>query len=134
MYCRNCGAELGAWAVCPKCRCGRGTGVSHCPQCGGITAMGMKFCTLCGAALGQPIPCAVGKSRTLAGLLGLFLGCFGVHNFLLGYTGKGVAQLLVTLLSFFLLAPVSGIWGFVEGVLILSGAIQRDARGVPLIG
>lgn len=37
------------------------------------------------------------KSKIVAGLLGLFLGTLGVHNFYLGYTGKAVAQLLLTL-------------------------------------
>lgn len=36
------------------------------------------------------------KSKIVAGLLGLFLGTLGVHNFYLGYTGKAVAQLLLT--------------------------------------
>lgn len=39
------------------------------------------------------------KSKIAAGLLGIFLGAFGVHNFYLGYTGKAVAQLLITILS-----------------------------------
>ena len=33
------------------------------------------------------------KSKMAAGLLGIFLGCFGVHNFYLGYTTKAVIQL-----------------------------------------
>ena len=39
------------------------------------------------------------KSKIVAGLLGLFLGTLGVHNFYLGYTGKAVAQLLLTLIG-----------------------------------
>ena len=34
-----------------------------------------------------------GKSKIAAGLLGIFLGSLGVHNFYLGYTGKAIAQL-----------------------------------------
>ena len=45
-----------------------------------------------------------GKSRMAAGILGLLLGGLGIHNFYLGYTGKGLAQLLITVLSFGLLA------------------------------
>ena len=29
-----------------------------------------------------------GKSKIAAGLLAFFTGCFGVHNFYLGYIGK----------------------------------------------
>ena len=74
-----------------------------------------------------------GKSKTAAGVLGILLGCFGVHNFYLGYTGKAVAQLLITLLSFFTLGWVSSIWGLVEGILILTGSINVDGKGNKLV-
>lgn len=79
------------------------------------------------------------KSKIAAGLLGIFLGCFGVHNFYLGYTGKAVAQLLLTLLGWILLGlgPIAAaIWGLVEGILILSSYYgspwHRDGHGVEL--
>ncbi len=72
------------------------------------------------------------KSKIAGGLFGIFLGAFGVHNFYLGYTGKAVAQLLITLLSCGALSVVSAIWGFIEGVLILAGEIKTDADGKPL--
>ena len=65
----------------------------------------------------------------VAGLLGIFLGCFGVHNFYLGYTGKAVAQVLISVLSCFALSLVSGVWGLIEGILILCGNINKDAKG-----
>ena len=72
------------------------------------------------------------KSKIAAGLLGIFLGSFGVHNFYLGYTGKAIAQLLISVLSCFTLSAVSAIWGLVEGILILTGSINTDADGKPL--
>ena len=72
------------------------------------------------------------KSKVAAGLLGIFLGSFGVHNFYLGKTGKALAQLLITLLSCGALSVVSGTWGLVEGILILTGNINTDGRGIPL--
>ena len=39
------------------------------------------------------------KSKVAAGVLGILLGALGVHNFYMGHTGKGIAQLLITLLS-----------------------------------
>jgi TM2 domain-containing membrane protein YozV len=72
------------------------------------------------------------KSKIAAGLFGIFLGAFGVHNFYLGYTGKAVAQLLLTVLSCFFLSPISGIWGLIEGILILCDNINTDADGRPL--
>ena len=73
------------------------------------------------------------KSKLVAGLLGIFLGTFGVHNFYLGYNGKAVAQLLMTILSCGALAAVSAVWGLIEGILILAGStITTDATGRPL--
>lgn len=72
------------------------------------------------------------KSRTTAGILGLLLGMFGVHNFYLGYTGKAVAQLLLTLLSCFLLSFIPAIWGMIEGIMLLAGGIEKDGNGLTL--
>lgn len=73
------------------------------------------------------------KSKTVAGVLGILLGTLGIHNFYLGYTGKAITQLLITVLSFGMLAFVSSIWGVVEGIMILTAApgapASRDARG-----
>lgn len=69
------------------------------------------------------------KSKLAAGLFGIFLGSFGVHNFYLGFTGKAVAQLLITVLSCGCLSPVSAIWGLIEGILILAGDSSKDAYG-----
>lgn len=75
-----------------------------------------------------------GKSRIAAGLLGLLLGGLGIHNFYLGYTGKAIAQLLITVLSFGLLAFIPAIWGLIEGVMILTDKNYLDADGFPLEG
>ena len=72
------------------------------------------------------------RSKIAAGILGIFLGAFGIHNFYLGYNGKALGQLLMTVLSCGVLSFVSGIWGLVEGIMILTGSISVDADGVPL--
>ena len=74
------------------------------------------------------------KSRIAAGLLGIFLGVFGIHNFYLGRTGVAVVQLLMTLLSVGFLAVVVAIWSLIEGIMILAGSssFRTDARGIPL--
>ena len=72
------------------------------------------------------------KSKVAAGILAIFLGSLGIHNFYLGYNGKAIAQLLITLLSFGVFSFVSAIWGFIEGILILTGSITKDGNGNPL--
>lgn len=69
------------------------------------------------------------KSKVAAGLLGIFFGGLGIHNFYLGYTSKAIAQLLISILSCGILSFISAIWGFIEGILILTGDIAIDAQG-----
>ena len=70
------------------------------------------------------------KSKMVAGLLGIFLGGFGVHNFYLGNTNKGIIQIVVTLVT----CGIGAIWGTIEGILILVGndGFSTDAQGRPL--
>ena len=76
------------------------------------------------------------KSKLIAGLLGIFLGMFGAHNFYLGHNTKAIVQLCLTLIgSTFtcgVTAIVAAIWGLIEGIQILSGNIKTDADGNPL--
>src|SRR4051812_46183708 len=93
MFCRNCGNEMDNLAVvCVKCGVARGTGLSYCPNCGQPTMPGAAACTSCGAFLSQPMPAGQQKSRLAAGLLGVFLGGLGIHNFYLGKTNRGLIQ------------------------------------------
>lgn len=136
MYCRNCGEQLNDQAtVCVKCGVPVGKGTSFCPNCGNQTVPQAAVCTKCGvdfAQYNQAYDPSQMKSKVAAGLLGILLGAFGAHNFYLGYTGKAVAQLLITLVSCFTLGVVSAIWGLVEGIMILTGSISEDAKGIPL--
>lgn len=81
-------------------------------------------------AYGYPQP----KSKLAAGLLGIFLGGLGIHRFYLGHTTIGVIQLVLTVLLGIFTFGLVGLWGFVEGIMILAGAtyFQRDAKGIPL--
>ncbi len=144
MYCRNCGSEMNENAVvCVKCGVAKGMGNSYCPNCGKETDPNAAFCINCGCALtnmaavnsvtSTAVPGA--KSKLVAGLLGIFLGGLGIHNFYLGYTQKAIIQVLLGTVGaiFFFIGPViSGIWGLVEGILILVGKINEDGKGFPL--
>jgi TM2 domain-containing membrane protein YozV len=60
------------------------------------------------------------SSKIPAGVCGIILGTFGVHKFILGYTGAGLVMLLVSVLSCFTLAPAMHLIGIIEGVLYLT--------------
>lgn len=142
MFCRNCGSEINEGAaVCVSCGVPVGRGKKYCQNCGAETAEEAVLCTACGSALTNPSVMdtitsnANGqKSKIAAGLLALFCGSFGVHNFYLGYTKKGVIQLLITLLlCWTFIAPMAvGIWALVEAILIFTDKISTDAKGIPL--
>jgi TM2 domain-containing membrane protein YozV len=70
------------------------------------------------------------KSKVVAGLLqllGLF-GLVGIGRIYLGYTGLGIAQLLVGLVTCGIGAII---WGIIDAVLILGDKV-RDPQGRPL--
>ena len=125
MYCKNCGNAMDPnAAICVKCGFAKGTGASFCPNCGNPTQPGAAFCPSCGFAL--PVkPAAGSKSKLTAGLLGIFLGGIGIHNFYLGFTGKAVAQIVVSLVT----CGAGSLWGFIEGIMILCGSMNKDADG-----
>ena len=98
----------------------------YCSKCGKEMAQGTAYCPGCGAA--QTPEIAGQKSKIVAGLLGIFVGEFGIHRFYLGYTTIGIIQIVVTILTL----GIGGLWGFIEGILILVGNINKDAQGRPL--
>ena len=117
-----------------------------CTNCGQELDSNASFCYSCGKKVGENktttkkeettntnnVNNSTQKSKMAAGLLGIFLGALGIHNFYLGYNNKAVAQLLITVLSCGILSFASGIWGLVEGIQILTGSINVDADGNPL--
>lgn len=132
-------------AVCVRCGAPAGKGEAYCPFCGKPTAAGAVVCTSCGMALNTAAAIAPGqeqKSKVTAGLLGLFLGGMGIHNFYLGYIGRAVAQLVIYILAIVLtgctagilfpLALITPIWSLVESIMIFTGGINKDGKGVPL--
>lgn len=74
------------------------------------------------------------KSKIAAGVLGIVLGNFGVHNFYLGYVSRGLIQLLGTFIGGALTCGLAAVgiwvWALIEGIFILTGRICVDANGV----
>ncbi|MFZ9782105.1 MAG: NINE protein [Bacilli bacterium] len=130
-----------------------------CPKCGRETQDKTKFCGWCGADMSNPFQKQAkpiepevldekdlkresgepkkadirteSRSKLVAGLLAIFVGGLGIHNFYLGYNNRGLVQLLLGSVGFiFIIGPfISGIWGFIEGIQILTGDINMDAFG-----
>lgn len=74
------------------------------------------------------------KKKYVAAILAWVLGIFGIHNFYLGHTEKGIAQLLLSTLGcLILIGPmISMVWVLVEFVQILTDSINADGKGYKL--
>lgn len=138
MYCKFCGEQFPTdqAVVCVKCGAPKGKGKNYCQNCGRAVPQNAVVCMNCGVAL-EEIPDQNAKSKLAAGLLGIFLGHLGVHNFYLGYTSKAVIQLVLSIVGYCtvclgigsLIILGTAIWGLVEGIMILTGSISSDADG-----
>lgn len=83
-FCGHCGAMMRrAASACPGCQAPQGTTVTAA----------MPHTLL------APAVTDTGPSRIACGLIALFLGYFGIHKFMLGYTLEGVVMLLITLIG-----------------------------------
>lgn len=91
-----------------------------CKKCGTEISEDSKFCPSCGASqiettVEQIEPKMAEnvspKSRLAALLFGIFLGEIGVHNFYLGFKGKGISKILM----------------YVVGVILYCGGITKLA-------
>ena len=56
------------------------------------------------------------NKKILAGILGIFLGSFGIHKFILGYNKEGIIQLILSIVS----CGTLGIIGLIEGIIYLT--------------
>ncbi len=138
MYCRNCSTQVAPGnTFCTSCGTPVGSGSQFCPNCGTQAGPEAQTCGHCGCPLHGGTPVYTDqRSKLAAGLLGIFVGYLGIHNFYLGYTNRAILQLVLGTVGGFLTCGITttvvGIWGLVEGILLLTGRQLVDARGIPL--
>jgi len=68
------------------------------------------------------------SNKIPAGICAILLGAFGIHKFILGYTGAGVIMLLVTLVSCGTIYPVMHVIGIIEGIIYLTKTDDEFVR------
>ncbi len=123
-----------AFATPPEPAAPRPAGVptKFCFACGTLLDARAELCPSCGIRQmpppGQSIDSALGRSRIVAALLGIFLGIFGIHKFYLGKTGQG----LVYLVFFWTVIPA--ILGLIEGIWYLTMSDREFQARYPYTG
>ena len=138
MFCRNCGTEIPVDAIaCGKCGWDPRKGKKFCWNCGVQTDEGAIMCVKCGASLQQQSQLFTSTSdkKLVVGLVAIFLGCLGIHKFMLGYTNAGLIMLigsiagsiLGSVLSFLVIPAIllvvpfgMSIIGIIEGIIYLT--------------
>ena len=105
----------------------------YCSSCSSVIKKLAEICVHCGVRVGgqagQTSQVEYSeKSRVAAGILGILLGGLGIHRFYLGSIGIGIVQIVVTIITF----GFGGLWGFIEGIMIIAGASWKDGQGKPL--
>lgn len=63
------------------------------------------------------------NKKIVAGILGILLGCWGIHKFYLGYTTAGIIMLVL-----FFVCGISGLIGLIEGILYLTKSDEEFYR------
>lgn len=117
----------------------------YCTKCGAVNDDTAQYCSNCQSPLSQvnsgyqPMQSvnpgamtdwkAMGADKKVtAGILAIFLGWLGIHKFIMGYTTEGVIMLLVTILSCFILYPITHVMGIVEGIMYLTKSDEEFVR------
>lgn len=115
---------------CPYCNSPVPFNVSQCPGCGAPVQQpqSVNQPTMPQAPIGnQPASAPVNRrNRVVYIMLGLFLGCLGIHNFYAGRNGRGATQLLITVLVGWIGGwVVTGIWALID-----ISTVTTDGNGV----
>jgi len=98
VYCKSCGEEINAnQAICVKCGVKVGEGSAYCANCGSTMNPGASVCVNCGFGVKKANNLG-GQDKVTMALICFFLGCIGIHNFMMGETKKGVVKIIATLL------------------------------------
>ena len=122
----------------------------YCTKCGATNDENAQYCASCQSPLApvsagyQPMQSVNpggqmtdwkamgGEKKILAGVLGIVLGGFGVHKFVLGYQTEGIIMLLVGLVGGIFTCGIStmvvGIIGIIEGIMYLTKSDEEFVR------
>ena len=127
MFCKNCGQPMSDnQEVCLNCGVKKGIGTAFCANCGAPVPNPLQeICLNCGVNLKNgPENGAYlnGQDKMTMALICFFLGGFGVHNFMMGESKKGIFKIIAT----FLLCGIGGIFALIDFIKILTDKYVVD--------
>lgn len=64
------------------------------------------------------------SKRVLCGVLGILLGGFGIHRFMLGDTTGGILRIVISLVT----CGVGSLIGFIEGIIYLTKTDEQFVK------
>lgn len=98
MYCKNCGEQMNDnQAICIKCGVKVGDGTAYCANCGNALPENADVCLNCGVAVKNvKAGNLAGQDKLVMILICFFLGGFGIHNFMMGETKKGIVKIVTS--------------------------------------
>lgn len=127
MYCKNCGEPMNDnQAICLKCGVKTGEGDQYCSNCGNAVNPNAEVCLNCGVALKKAeakneTAYLNGQDKVVMILICLFLGGFGVHNFMMGETKKGIFRIVMSFVC-----GIGGILALIDLIKIATGSYKVD--------
>ena len=110
MFCKNCGDKTG-------------NGNAYCANCGQAIAPNADVCMNCGVAVKKAggEGNLNGQDKIVMILICFFLGGFGIHNFMMGETKKGIFKIVMSLLC-----GIGGILALIDLIRIAIGSYVAD--------
>ena len=122
MYCKNCGELMNDnQAICVKCGVKTGDGNSHCAFCGNPIDPLATVCMNCGMAV-KKAGNLNGQDKMVMALICFFLGGFGIHNFMMGESKKGIFRLVLSIVG----CGIGGIFALIDFIKILTDKYEVD--------
>ena len=139
MFCTNCGRELQDGEVC-TCIQENHENDSNNYYAGTYYDPMQAYNVQDDASVNKQLPPRIDypegykiKKKYVAVILALSVGMYGIHNFYLGKKDKALVQVLLSTVGAIFTVGISliavTIWAAVEGILLFTENIDRDADG-----
>ncbi|MBQ4572379.1 MAG: TM2 domain-containing protein [Clostridia bacterium] len=118
MYCKQCGESINPnQAICVKCGVKVGEGNNFCSNCGKTIDPTASVCLNCGFAVKKNM----NSDKMILAIVALLVGTFGIHNFMMGESKKGIVKILLCWTG------ISSIISLIDAIKLFTDKYEVDA-------